>query len=86
MSRAFLTGEIPSPWLPLVPPKAVPALIARLNDILKREAEALGDVYVALPVETLETNGGFGDEGHFTEEGSLLFTTLLAPAVAENCR
>lgn len=85
MNRAMLSEDTPSPWLPFVPRKAVYAVIARLSDILKREAAALGDVYVALPIERLE-EGGFDDEGHFSEEGSLRFAALLAPAIAETCR
>ena len=38
--------EATSPWVPLVPNKDLLALIARLNDILKRRAAALGDGYV----------------------------------------
>jgi hypothetical protein len=85
MDRHRLVGETPSWWIPLVPPRAVFGLIGRLNGILEREAGALGDAYVALPVEKFD-DAGFQDEGHFSEQGSLLFATLLAPAVAANCR
>jgi lysophospholipase L1-like esterase len=85
MNRAALTQDTSAFWLPLVPRKAVPGLIGRLNDILKREAARLGDAYVALPVEKLGEDG-FIDEGHFSEEGSLAFARMMEPGIAENCR
>ena len=85
MNKAMLTQDDSSFWLPHVPRKAVFALVGRLNDIAKREAEALGDVYVAQPVEKLGMDG-FEDDGHFTEAGSLAFARLMAPVVTANCR
>ena len=85
MNKAVLTQDNSSFWLPHVPRKAVFGLIGRLNDIAKREAEALGDVYAALPIEKLG-NDAFEDDGHFTEEGSLAFATLMSPVIVENCR
>ena len=85
MNSAVLTEETPSYWIPLVPRKAVFALLGRLDDILKRQAAAQGDVHVALPVEKFEKEG-FVDDVHFTKEGSLTFATLMAPVVADNCR
>lgn len=85
MNRAELRQDRPSPWVPFVYPDATYGLIERLNGILKTDADSLGDVYVGLPVEPLEKDG-FADEGHFTEEGSLQFATLLAPAIARHCR
>jgi hypothetical protein len=85
MNKAALTQDASSFWLPLVPRKAVFELIGRLNDILRRKASSLGDVYVALPLEKLGDDA-FEDEGHFTEEGSLAFARMMAPVVAENCR
>ena len=47
-------------------------LILRLNGLLKREAEALGDVYVDIAPEDF-TSDDFIDHGHFTPAGSLKF-------------
>jgi hypothetical protein len=85
MNQAALRHEASSFWIPLVPANAVFRLVGRLNDILEREAAALGDVYVALPLAPLGEDG-FEDEGHFTEKGSLAFASMMAPVVAENCR
>jgi hypothetical protein len=85
MNKAVLTHDDSSFWLPHVPRKAVFGLIGRLNDIAKREAEVLGDVYVALPIEKLG-HDAFEDDGHFTEEGSLAFARLMAPVITANCR
>ena len=85
MNSAVLTEETSSYWLPLVPRRAVFALLGRLDDILKRQAAAQGDVYVALPVEKFEKEG-FVDDVHFTKQGSLTFAALMTPVVADNCR
>jgi hypothetical protein len=73
-----------SPWVPLVPNKDLLALIARLNDILKQRAAALGDVYVDVD------SGRFGaddfvDHGHFTPAGGRKFAQQLVRAVATAC-
>jgi hypothetical protein len=84
MNRAKLTETMPSPWVPFVVPTATFGLIERLDGILKREVDRLGDVHVGLPVDKF-TSEDFGDEGHFTEQGSLRFATLLAPDIARSC-
>jgi hypothetical protein len=84
MNRAKLTGTTPSPWVPFVIPTATFALVERLDGILAREAGRLGDAYVALPVDRFGT-GDFVDEGHFTEQGSEHFATLVAPDIARDC-
>lgn len=80
-----LTAETASSWAPFVRYKDLPRLMERLNALLKRQAEALGDVHVELPGEAFE-QGGFRDHVHFTEEGSLIFARLLAPMIIEHCR
>ena len=71
--------------MPFLRPQDISSLILRLNGLLKREAEALGDVYV--DVEPWDfTSDDFVDHGHFTPAGSLKFAAKLAPAVAAACR
>jgi hypothetical protein len=68
-----------------VRPQDISPLILRLNGLLKREAEALGDVYVDIQPEEF-TSDDFIDHGHFEPAGSLKFAVRLAPAVAAACR
>jgi hypothetical protein len=56
--------EATSPWASLVPNKDLLALIARLNDILKRRAAALGDTYIDVDASQF-TARDFVDHGHF---------------------
>ena len=57
----------------------------RLNTVLKREAEGMGDVYIDVPADTFDS-GDFKDIIHFVPEGSQKLARLLAPVVAEACR
>jgi len=80
----LLAGE-PWPWVPFLRPQDISPLILRLNGLLKREAEALGDVYVDVePPDFISDD--FVDHGHFTPAGSRKFAARLAPAVAAACR
>jgi hypothetical protein len=82
--RRLLAGE-PWGWVPFLPPQDIPLAIQRLNGLLKREAEALGDVYVDVAPQDF-TSDDFVDHGHFTPAGSLKFAARLAPTVAPACR
>jgi lysophospholipase L1-like esterase len=84
LNRHELTTEAVLQWAPFVRRKDLPMLVQRLNAILEREAAAAGDVYVEFPPGPFE-RGGFRDHVHFSEAGSLLFATLLAPTILENC-
>lgn len=82
--RRLLAGE-PYGWVPFLRPQDTSPLILRLNGLLKREAEALGDVYVDIAPQDF-TSDDFVDHGHFTPAGSLKFAQRLAPALAAACR
>ena len=82
--RRLMAGEFWG-WVPFLRPQDVSLLILRLNDLLKREAEALGDIYVDIASQDF-TSDDFIDNGHFTPAGSLKFAARLAPAVAAACR
>ena len=71
--------------MPFLRPEDISPLILRLNGLLKREAEALGDVYVDIAPEDF-TSDDFMDHGHFVPAGSLKFAARLAPAVVASCR
>jgi hypothetical protein len=85
MDHARLLGGEPWGWVPLLRPQDISPLILRLNGLLKREAEALGDVYVDIAPEDF-TPDDFMDHGHFVPAGSLKFAARLAPAVLASCR
>jgi len=57
----------------------------RLNAVLKREAEAMGDVFIDVPADTFEA-GDFKDIIHFVLTGSDKMAHLLAPVLADACR
>ena len=82
--RRLLAGE-PWAWVPFLRPQDISPLILRLNGLLKREAEALGDVYVDITPQDF-TSDDFVDHGHFTPTGSRKFAAKLAPAVTAGCR
>ena len=82
--RRLQEGE-PWGWVPFLRPKDISRLTLRLNELLKREAEALGDIYVDAAPQDF-TSDDFVDDGHFTPAGSLKFAARLAPAVAAACR
>jgi hypothetical protein len=82
--RRMLAGERWG-WVPFLRPEDMSPLVLRLNGLLKREAEALGDVYVDIAPQDF-TSDDFIDHGHFTPSGSLKFAARLAPAVAAACR
>jgi lysophospholipase L1-like esterase len=85
VNRPYLTSDALLSWAPYVRQKDMPLFVDRLNAILKREAPALGDVYVDLPVGQFE-QGGLRDHVHFTEAGSSLFAALLKPTILANCQ
>lgn len=60
-------------------------LLSHLNDVLRREAKELGDVYVDVRPTEFEASD-FADEEHFNVKGSLKFATRVAPAIAQDCR
>jgi len=82
--RRLLAGE-PWGWVPLLRPQDISPVVLRLNGLLKREAEVLGDVYVDVAPRDF-TSDDFVDQGHFTPAGSRKFAARLAPAVAATCR
>lgn len=82
--RRLLAGE-PWGWVPFLRPQDISPLILRLNDLLKHEAERLGDIYVDIAPQHF-TSDDFIDHGHFVPSGSLKFAARMAPAVAAACR
>jgi hypothetical protein len=57
----------------------------RLNAVLKREAEAMGDQFIDIPADTFDA-GDFKTIIHFVPKGSAKLARLLAPILAEACR
>jgi lysophospholipase L1-like esterase len=73
-----------SPWVPGVHSRDLWAMVERLNDVMRREAEKLGDVYIPVAIGTFGP-GDFVDEGHFNAQGALKFAAAIAPEVAKAC-
>ncbi|GEP53266.1 SGNH/GDSL hydrolase family protein [Reyranella soli] len=82
--RRLLAGDSWG-WVPFLHAQDVSTLMLRLNDLLKHEAEALGDIYVDIAPQAFASDD-FIDDGHFTPSGSRKFAERLAPAVASACR
>jgi lysophospholipase L1-like esterase len=85
LNRSALTADTTDGWVPFVHARDEWPLIEWLNAILRREAAALGDVYIDVPIDDFDRTD-FGDDGHFTPKGSLKFATHLAPLVSQTCR
>ncbi len=84
LNRDLLQRVKPSPWIQFVHPRDLWPLVQRLNDIMRARAQALGDVYVDVPVHVFEP-GDFVDEGHFNAAGSRKFSALASSVVAQAC-
>lgn len=56
-----------------------------LNSVLKREADAMGDLFIDIPADTFEASD-FKDIIHFVPKGSDKMAHLLAPLLADACR
>ena len=85
MNLDQLTADRPSGLMPLLRDKDVWPLMERMNAIVRREAQALGDVHADIPVDAFEADDFF-DQGHFVPTGSRKFAALLAPAASVACR
>jgi len=84
MNPISLTADTPAAWTPFVRERDIYTFVQRLNDIVKREAGALGDIYVDLPTEKI--GNVLRDHVHFSAAGSLWFAATLAPTIKDNCR
>jgi ABC-type amino acid transport substrate-binding protein len=71
-------------WAPFVRREAVWPLLWRLNEVLRREAAALSDVYVDVPRSAFSADD-FVDGEHFAARGSLRFARAVAPKIADAC-
>lgn len=68
-------------WTPFIDLKNLHRMLAHLRLVLKREAAALGDVYVDVDKTELD-NSHFVDAEHFSAKGAQTFATMIAPATA----
>lgn len=85
MDRERLEAGEPWGWVPYLTVQAQWPLVQRLNDIARREAAGLGDLYVEVPVDLFGTDD-FADHGHFQPTGADKFARYLAPIIAGDCR
>jgi lysophospholipase L1-like esterase len=85
LNVAVLVGDEPPRWTPLIRKKDLWPLQQRLNSVVRRQAEALGDGYIDVPVELFAATD-FADSGHFSPGGAVKFAALLAPAVRDACQ
>lgn len=85
LNRAQLQGDGRYGWLPLVRDRDLWPMQQRLNAVLARTAQALGDVYIDVPIDDF-TDSDFVDNGHFSAAGAQRFADFLAPVVRDACR
>jgi len=71
-------------WTPYIALKDLHRLLAHLRDVLKQEADALGDIHIDLDNSKLH-DGHFIDAEHFSAQGAQAFATMIAPAIADAC-
>ena len=85
LNLARLEGDGMYGWLPYVRDKDVWPLQARFDEILRREAAALGDTDIDLPIADFGPED-FVDQGHFSAAGARKFAARIAPVVLQDCR
>jgi lysophospholipase L1-like esterase len=85
LNVAILVGDDAARWTPLIRKKDLWPFQQHLNGVVRRQAEALGDRYIDVPVE-LFAAADFADSGHFSPVGAAKFAALLAPAVGDACQ
>src|SRR5262245_39777871 len=85
LNVAELVGEEPSRWTPFIRKKDLWPFQQHLNVVIRRQAEALGDGYIDVPVALFAATD-FADSGHFSPAGAARFAGLLAPAVRRACQ
>jgi lysophospholipase L1-like esterase len=85
LNVAGLVGDESLRWTPLIRKKDLWSFQQHLNFVVRQQAEALGDIYIDVPVELLAATD-FADSGHFSPVGAAKFAALLAPAVRAACQ
>jgi hypothetical protein len=86
MNIEGLKNDPNSAWTLFVRRRDMWTLIERLNGLLKREAEKLGDPYIDVPAQSFPPQDFADDEGHFSPAGSNRFAKAVAPGIEQNCR
>lgn len=84
LNRAKLHGNGTEVWWPLVRDADLWPLQARFNTVLKEAADATGTAVFIPPIDQFQ-DSDFVDKGHFSEQGSRKFATMLAPVVRADC-
>lgn len=85
LNVAVLVGDKPGGWTPLIRYKDVWPFQVRLNAVIRKEAEALGDGYIDVPIGKFSA-ADFADPGHFSVAGAAKFAALIAPEVRRACQ
>ncbi len=85
LNRERLTGDGRYGWLPLVRDRELWPMQQRFNEVLKQQAQRLGDAYVGIDPASF-VGIDFVDQGHFSARGAKRFADDLAPVVRQLCR
>jgi lysophospholipase L1-like esterase len=85
LNRARLQDTKTEIWWPLIRDVDLLPLQIRFNGILKDTADATGSPALIVPIDEFQ-DSDFIDKGHFSEQGSQKFATMLAPLVRANCK
>lgn len=85
MNRAELQEDKVHRWSPFLSDKGYLTLTMRLNALLRAKAEALGDIFVDMPLDDFKPSD-FGDEVHFSPMGSAKFASHLVSTVSKACQ
>jgi len=80
------TSDRPSSWSPLVPDRAVPELMGRLNTAMLALAGTLGVPTVPEVLAVAWDDQDFVDNGHFSPRGTVKFAEALSPTIERTCK
>jgi hypothetical protein len=72
-----LTSDQPYGWIPQIPQRALPKVLARFNDTMIATARAAGAVVIPEVLEVDWQDSDFVDRGHFSQQGAERFACVL---------
>jgi lysophospholipase L1-like esterase len=86
INKAQLTSDKPFRWGPLIPEKDAMALMAAMNEDLRRVAEENGAAFLAAPLAVDWQDSDFVDKVHFSAKGAEKFARAISGDVLRECR
>lgn len=85
LNKWGLKSNKPYGWLPYLADKDVWGTQQQFNQVLKKKAESLRDLYVDVDIEKFQESD-FHDQGHFNSDGAEKFAKMVAPKIYNYCK